>query len=509
MTLGKKLTLNLSLIIVAVLLGYGYFHIQSRREVLTRLMQAEAKSIGEILRVSLEKISFPQEMAFVQEILDAVSEPQRTLGAVFFDGERHLVFRSQSIEGDVQSFLQTIQTAVEENRPQEVYGQHRDKPVFCYAFPIRDKKGNPLGGISIVQLTSFMEGEIRHAQWTIFIIILLLVGGTLILVLTMTRRWIIQPISQLMSAIQKMAQGHLGTHVQLHRSDEISALGQAFNQMASDLKKAQERILQEAEAKMQLERSLRQSEKLATIGQLASELAHEIGTPLNIISGRAELSRRKIDDPAILQRNLDTIVQQTEKITKIIQQLLGFVRKKKPDPVNLPMAPLLETVLEFLEPSIEKQRIQIGKDFAPSPCNVKGDPDQLQQVFLNILLNAIQAMPNGGTLRISIHPREISRRGVGDRPAPYVEIAVADTGKGIPPEVLQHIFDPFFTTKEKGTGLGLTISHGIVQEHDGWIDIESETDKGSTFRVFLPRADGMDRHPDRDPPMEWQKENLR
>ncbi len=449
------------------------------------------------MRVSLEKISFPREMAYVQEILDAVSEPQRTLGAIFIHGDKELVIRSQSIEGEVPELLETVRRAIRENQFQEAFGQYQGKPVFSYAFPLRDKNGKMLGGVVIIQHASFLEEELRQAQWMIFLTISILIGGTLGLILLTTRQWVTLPISQLTAGIRKMAQGQLDTRVTLRHRDEISALGTAFNQMALELKKAQERIILDGETKLELERNLRQSEKLAIIGQLASELGHEIGTPLNIISGRAELTRRKLEDPETIKKNLDTIVQQTEKITKIIQRLLGFVRKKKPEQADLPIVSLLENTLGFLDQKIEKQRVHVQKDFAePSPW-VKGDADQLQQVFLNLSLNALQSMADGGTLQLAVNARWISKQGPpGDLAEPFVEIAITDSGIGIAPEMLEHIFYPFFTTKEKGTGLGLTVSHGIVQDHDGWIEVESAVGKGSTFRIFLPVVPGKGPRPD-------------
>ncbi len=486
MTLGKKLTLYLSLIIIMVFTGYAYFHILSRRDVLTRLMQAEAKSIGEILRVSLEKISFPREMAYVQEILDSVSEPKHTLGVIFIYADKDLIFRSQSIEGDIGEFLAPLRRAIREELSQEVFGKHQEIPVFSYAFPLKDKKGNMLGGISIIQNATFLEEEIHHARWTISLTLFLLIATTLTLILLGARHWVTLPISKLTAGIKKMAQGDLDTRVELHGRDEFWALGEAFNQMALELKKAREKIIQEAETKLELERNLRQSEKLATIGQLASELAHEIGTPLNIISGRTELSQRKLEDKETIKKNLAIILQQTKNITKIIEQLLGFVRKKKPEEIQLPIVPLLENTLEFLDQKMEKQRIQVRKGFSKVPLWVQGDPDQLQQVFLNITLNAIQAMPEGGMLRLSVNPRRVPKQGFGGEFWPYVEIVVADSGAGIPAEILDNIFTPFFTTKEKGTGLGLAVSHGIVQDHDGWIEVESTAGQGSVFRVYLP-----------------------
>jgi signal transduction histidine kinase len=227
---------------------------------------------------------------------------------------------------------------------------------------------------------------------------------------------------------------------------------------------------------------------LAAIGQLASELAHEIGTPLNIIGGRADLSRKKLGDKETLKKNLDIITRQTERITKIIQQLLGFVRKKPPEKVSLNMHSVLEGTLDFLSQEIEKQKVRVEKNFMADPPGVQGDPDQLQQVFLNLILNALQAMPAGGTLRLSTTYRWVAREGPESPKRPYLEVEVEDTGFGMDKEVRENIFSPFYTTKiqERGTGLGLTITQGIVREHDGWIEVESEIGKGSSFRVYLP-----------------------
>src|SRR4030042_5069294 len=197
-----------------------------------------------------------------------------------------------------------------------------------------------------------MEEDIRKAKWTILFTILAVIGGTVGLVVFVTRKWINQPISQLMNGIEHLGKGHFDTRISLKGKDELSDLARSFNEMAGELKKTKERIIQEEEIKLELERSLRQSEKLATIGQLASGLAHEIGTPLNIIVGRADLTMRKLGENEEAQKNLNIIVQQTERITKIIQQLLGFVRKKKPEQRALNLGPLLESTLDFLDQKI-------------------------------------------------------------------------------------------------------------------------------------------------------------
>ena len=498
MKLGTKLALYLSVIIVLVLSAYGYFHILSQRDILIRKMKVEVMSIGRTLQVSLEKIPLMKEVKYVQDLIDSVEEYEKTLGVIVYHQGNDFIFRSQSLKDGIEPFLGLIGKSMKEDRPQEEFGNYKKIPVFAYSFPLRDKRGKAVGGVAILQHVSFVGDEIRKAEWRILATIFVLIGGIVAIVLFFTKRWITLPMSQLIEGIKQMAKGQLDARIDIKRGDEASELAQAFNQMASDLKGAQEKMIREAETKLELERSLRQSEKLATIGQLASELAHEIGTPLNIIGGRVELIKRKSPHAEGLQKNLDIIFQQTERITKIIQQLLGYVRKKKPEQAALNIGTLLENTIDFLDQQIERQGVGVQKDIADSLPLLQGDSDQLQQVFLNLILNALQSMSSGGILRLGASSKWISRQGLEDSQRQYVEIRVEDTGMGIEKEVLENIFSPFFTTKEKnkGTGLGLTVSRGIVQDHEGWIEVESQVGKGSVFKVYLPVME-MNHHENR------------
>jgi two-component system NtrC family sensor kinase len=492
--LGTKLTIYLSLVIVLVLSGYGYFHVISRKDILLRMMKVEVRGIGQTLQVSLEKLWKLREMDYVQPIIDSVEEYEKTLGVVVFYHEKNLPFASRSLDGGIEPYIDLIKKSIREDRGLEEFTTYKKIPIFLHTFPLKDRRGKKIGGVGILQHLSFVEEEIHSAEWGILIIILTLMGGTVTLVLFFTRRWISRPASHLMAAIQRIGQGDLAAQINLGGGGEFSELAQEFNQMAVALKGAQDRLIHESEARMELERNLRQSEKLATIGQLASGLAHEIGTPLNIISGRVELIKRKSPQAEGLQRNLDIVLQQTERITKIIHQLLGFVRKKKPEQVILNIRTLLENTLDFLDQQIEKQGVKVQKDIAEILPPLPGDPDQLQQVFLNLLLNALQSMPAEGILRLGVSAKWIFRQGLQEGRRQYVEVRVEDTGVGMEKEVRDNIFRPFFTTKEKGkgTGLGLTVSHGIVQDHEGWVEVESQVGKGSVFKVYLPAVEMND-----------------
>lgn len=225
-----------------------------------------------------------------------------------------------------------------------------------------------------------------------------------------------------------------------------------------------------------LEEQLRRTERVAELGTLATGMAHEIGTPMSVILGRAEyLMERVKDEPT--KKGLKTIVSQVERITKVMNQLLTFARRRPPERRAVDLRRTIEDNLEIFHERLERHRIKVEKTFAEACPLVYADADQMSQVAINLVMNAVHAMPEGGTLRIGLAPSD-----------GMVKLTVADTGHGIPQEVIAKIFDPFFTTKEfgKGTGLGLTVVKGIMEEHGGSVSVDSEPGNGTTFTVTLP-----------------------
>jgi PAS domain S-box-containing protein len=241
--------------------------------------------------------------------------------------------------------------------------------------------------------------------------------------------------------------------------------------------------------RVSLTQEVQQAEKLAVVGQLAAGIAHQIGTPLNVISGSAEYLMMEWGDQPRPQE-LEIIIAQTDRITKLIQQLLNFAR-----PAHLELRPvslneLLQEVLSLTEHQIAKENIQITTEFQPDLPPIVADANQLEQAFLNIVINAWHAMPQGGRLllRTRLVPAGERPRRVG-RPEPAgLEVVFSDTGMGIAPEHMPRIFDPFFSTKGvgKGTGLGLAISRRIVEDHHGRIDVDSAVGHGARFSIWFP-----------------------
>jgi signal transduction histidine kinase/HAMP domain-containing protein len=248
------------------------------------------------------------------------------------------------------------------------------------------------------------------------------------------------------------------------------------NHMAVAMENAQ--LYRDLQTKMEelreTQEQLVQSAKFAAIGELASNVAHEINNPLTSIIGFTELSKEE-DDIEAIRKSLDIIEKESLRARDIVKQLLGFARKRPLQLTEVKINDVLREVVAFSSSQARMGRAKVTEEYGDVSVTT-GDVDQLKQVFLNIITNAIHAMPDGGN--ISIRTSMLNE---------YILVSIADTGHGIPSEVRQRIFEPFFTTKkDKGTGLGLSISYRIIQDHGGRIDVESEEGKGTTFIVRLP-----------------------
>jgi signal transduction histidine kinase len=247
-------------------------------------------------------------------------------------------------------------------------------------------------------------------------------------------------------------------------------------------------LIQHEEERRRIEISLRNAERLASVGRLAAGLAHEIGTPLNVIVGRAESLRKKLQGNEPAERNLQIITGQIERIATTVKGMLDYSRSREVRLSPTALTDVLGKVIEFLEDRFLNTSIRVETDFKRTCPLVHADADRLYEVFLNLAVNAIDAMPSGGTLSVKVGA-EI--RPHAERPGPerpFAVVSFEDQGFGIAPGDLERIFDPFFTTKEvgKGTGLGLSISYGIVREHGGWIQVRSTVGTGTAITVFLP-----------------------
>jgi len=298
-----------------------------------------------------------------------------------------------------------------------------------------------------------------------------------------------RPLNRLVEFTRQIGKGNFSERVLVRGRDELSSLANAMNQMCEQLSASREAIRKETEARIAALEQLRHTERLATLGRLSSGIAHELGTPLNVVSGRAKLiisEDLKKEDITECSR---IIKEQAERMTKLIRQLLDFARRRAPQKSLVNLKNLSGQVMDMLKPVAEKQKVileLLKNDDIPL---VSIDPFQVQQVLINLLMNGIQAMSDGGHLEIGLQMKCARHPALNnDREQNYAAIIIKDEGIGISENNINHLFEPFFTTKNvgEGTGLGLSIAYGIVQEHGGWIDVKSKVGEGSCFTIYIP-----------------------
>jgi len=289
-------------------------------------------------------------------------------------------------------------------------------------------------------------------------------------------RWVARPVEQLVEKAVRIGKGDFGHPLQLETGDEFAQLATKLNEAASDLAASQERIERETQARIAAIDQVRRADRLIAVGRVAAGLAHELGTPLHVVSERAKMARAGEVEPSELPRTLDIIIEQTARIAATIRQVLDLARQQPPNRSPLDLSSLIESTRELLLPLASKKSIEVRVEVPPT-ARALIDGTQIRQVLMNLVMNAIQAMQRPGSIWIRLQQRNRDWA-----------LEVEDQGSGIAEENLSHIFEPFFTTKGlgEGTGLGLSIVQGIVQEHGGSIQVESRLGQGSKFTVLLP-----------------------
>ena len=335
--------------------------------------------------------------------------------------------------------------------------------------PIRNLQSEIIG-ILYVGMLEKVFADMRKETLVLFFAITLFGVMLSIMVSTFLADTLVKPINYLVKVSNKISQGDFSARVEERSKNEIGDLEKTFARMASSL---QER---EQEIKRLNEQHLILSEKLASIGRLAAGIAHEINNPLTTILTFSSLLLRKAE--VTQKEKLETIIKETTRCREIIKGLLNFARQNEPVKEVCSVNDIIENAVSLTrnQLKVHENKITVEKELENIP-SISIDPNQMLEVFINIIINAIDAMPKGGTLKI------MTRREDG-----RIEIKFVDTGHGIIKEHLDQVFDPFFTTKEagKGTGLGLAVTYGIIERHNGMIDVESEVGKGTTFVIKLP-----------------------
>ena len=347
-----------------------------------------------------------------------------------------------------------------------------------------------LGAIELSESLIQEHQHLRNAVLGAAIATGVIAVAFLVAAMAMGRRLVGHPVEQLVQLAHRIGQGDLEARVHLRQNDELDTLAIAMNRMGELLQKAREAIAVELAGRLAAVEHLRHADRLNTVGKLASGVAHELGTPLNVVLGRSKMISSGEVEGDEVRECAQIISQQAQHMTHIIRQLLDFARRRPPQRAPEDLSQLAARTLSLLRPLAAKRGVSLLSE-VPESLVLEVDAGQLQQVLTNLVVNGVQASKPSGTLRLrAACVRATPPADVGGPEADWVRLDVEDEGEGISPEVLPHIFEPFFTTKDvgEGTGLGLAVSYGLVRDHGGWIDVRSEPGRGSCFSIYLPRG---------------------
>lgn len=302
-----------------------------------------------------------------------------------------------------------------------------------------------------------------------------------------------RPVRALVDKARRIGRGDFGEPVRIASHDELAELGREMNATSDALVAAHESVARETAARIGALEQLRHADRLTTIGKLASGVAHELGTPLNVVAARADMIRSGDAGAEEARAYAAVIGEAARKMTRIIRQLLEFARRRGPTRESGDVVVIAERTLELLRPLAERQHVSLSLCAQGGPYEAPVDAAQIEQALTNLVVNAVQATPSdpGGVVEVSVNlERAVPPPDRAGAEGEWVAVRVRDRGEGIAPEHLEHVFEPFFTTKDvgTGTGLGLSVTYGIVNDHGGWMTVESQVGIGTTFALFLPHG---------------------
>jgi signal transduction histidine kinase len=500
--LQTRITLLVAMIVVSVLVLFSYLDLRLTEHSQRELFRERTIYVTREVDAKIYSLKDLENTSFLEDEITAWMYARPSIKAIdffIFHKNSYKVQASSSSEKDLGLSHQALQSLKRDLVLSTL--KEKDRQYFWEILAPIHVGRKIVGGIRII--TSLEEAETFLANKRTRTILFTLIS-VLLLVVTLTlffSRAINRPIQRLVRAMSEAEQGKLNVEVPITSKDELGLLADHFNRMLSHINQFNEELTRRVETAthelaqrneelrlaneslFQAQRQLIQGEKLSALGHMAATMAHEIGTPLNSISGYIQLMLAEGTPSEVMTRRLKIIESQLERLTQTIRNLLHSTRQPEPQLQALDINQLLEAIVNLTQPGMSMRGINLMKQLHNSLPPLSGDPGLLQQVFLNLVTNALDSMPEGGVITLSTNLAE------GSPPnGQSIEVIVRDNGKGMSDEVRTKAIGPFFTTKEpgKGAGLGLAICDEIIRSHHGKIEIESQEGEGSTIRVQLP-----------------------
>lgn len=488
-----KLAAKLILIFMAGVLGivalFSWQIVKQQREWSQQSNAESAVDLVNALKPTIEQAYRDGGTVQIQQAIEVTKRTTSGSAMRWIDPEK---------PGEAQQNLDTppVNTETHARSISRISISDRDGETKQFTYVPLTLPGDVAGTVEVAKPLQNSEANVRRsfqASALLFIGVALLSG---FVIYWGGLKLIASPLRKLIKQVEQIGEGEFGQPPAITSNDEFGQLAFAISQMSSRLQEQRATIEAETQTRLQTQQQLRHIDRLGTVGTLAAGVAHELGTPLNVVSGRAGLISSGQLSEADVSSSAQTIQKEAERMTAIIRQLLDFARRTGTEQASINLIQLARQTCELMQPLAKKAHVNltVNADENTSVTTV-GDTGQLQQVITNLISNAIQSITDGGKIVIKVHSEQIQPPAILESEENrFACLEVIDTGIGMTDTETEHVFEPFYTTKDvgEGTGLGLSIAYGIVREHGGWIDVASEKNQGSTFRVWLPLDDQKD-----------------
>lgn len=475
MRLATRMTLEIGACAALLFGGSGLLQLRGEEHDLRAVARKEALLLGRGLQTAFENALRDRQLEDVTETLVDLARVDPAVAVFVFDERGSLVGASQSARpsAETAAFEARARSQVDpvvefdlEHTPEVLrVGLRLQEDVPVRSSIVLEKP--------LAELLRDLEATRRSIALTTLIFVAAVAGLTWLL----ARRYVGLPLGSMVENMKRVAAGDLRIAPAPKTTDEVGETQEEFERLVADLQTTRERADRELEARRRMELSLQDADKLITLGQLSAVMAHEIGSPLQVLEGRARALGKHAADVNATRRTADLLVEQVERITRIVGQMLSITRRSPPVRTSVDAATCVESVVALLEFEARRRRVGFAVERA-GRSDVFADGDQLQQVVLNLMRNALQASPPETTIVVGL--------GGDDE---HLVLEVRDAGPGVSASVRPRLFEAFFTTRADagGTGLGLSVVKSIVQAHDGTVEFVESSAPGCLVRLRLPR----------------------
>lgn len=489
MRLALSLGLWLTGAVATILGAHGWLQLRAEETNLEATAHRELMMLATAVRSHVENAIRDDQELDVTALLEQLEIKDPTVDIFVLEADGTLLTSSRGSADN----LPKVRAILSHARPASLlHTETAPSGEFVAIAPLR-RAGLTSGHLLILRPSTSLRGDLAAERRGIIVSVGVLIAAVSAVIWGMVRLRVQRPLGRIGSAVRRIGSGDLSARIHLPGRDELAALAREFDGMAEALERAQRQIAVDAEGRERFGVAMQRANRMAIVGELSATLAHEIGSPLQVLNGRARDLAARSDLPKDAQRSAAILVEQTDRVHRIVERLLDVARRRTPDLVEFDVQKSVEQVVELVSAQARQASVRLHVEVRDVP-RLHGDPEQVQQVLLNLLQNALRATPRNGEVRITLS-RSSFERTSGSGVQPSVAIIVEDTGRGIPEALADEIFDPFFTewegeSKQKGTGLGLAVVRSIVKDHGGSVSAaRGLSGSGARFVVHFPLGD--------------------